>query len=75
MFYAWPCLLRQVGTVLGSPYDYVVVGLAYANPGSRHPSGLVLASIIAKVAELTVADDATVKIVIPIGVFPTDDAN
>src|SRR3954470_19305690 len=36
MFCAWPCLLRQVGTVLGSPYDYVVAGLAYANPGSRH---------------------------------------
>src|SRR3954463_13118567 len=36
-FYAWPGLLRQVGTVLGSPYDYVVVRLAYANPGSRHP--------------------------------------
>src|ERR1041385_5968281 len=35
-FCAWPCLLRQVGTVLGSPYDYVVAGLAYANPGSRH---------------------------------------
>src|SRR4051812_39319416 len=35
-FCAWPCLLRQVGTVLGSPYDYVVVRLAYANPGSRH---------------------------------------
>src|SRR4051812_42011675 len=35
MFYAWPCLLRQVGTVLGSPHDYVVEGLAYANPGSR----------------------------------------
>src|SRR3954470_17268273 len=33
---AWPCLLRQVGTVVGSPYDYVVAGLAYANPGSRH---------------------------------------
>src|SRR3954467_5022786 len=33
---AWPCLLRQVGTVLGSPYDYVVARLAYANPGSRH---------------------------------------
>src|SRR3954463_6611343 len=31
-FYAWPCLLRQVGTVLGSPYDCVVAGLAYANP-------------------------------------------
>src|SRR3954453_16900186 len=36
MFYAWPCLLRQVGTVLGSPYDCVVARLAYANPGSRH---------------------------------------
>src|ERR1041384_6946431 len=35
-FCAWPCLLRQVGTVLGSPYDYVVAVLAYANPGSRH---------------------------------------
>src|SRR4051812_14368056 len=32
---AWPCLLRQVGTVLGSPYDCVVASLAYANPGSR----------------------------------------
>src|SRR3954452_21968234 len=35
MFCAWPCLLGQVGTVLGSPYDYVVAGLAYANPGAR----------------------------------------
>src|SRR3954471_16365535 len=35
-FCAWPCLLRQVGTVLGSPYDYALTGLAYANPGSRH---------------------------------------
>src|SRR3954465_6756243 len=34
-FCAWPCLLRQVGTVLGSSYDYVVARLAYANPGSR----------------------------------------
>src|SRR3954464_4291278 len=34
-FCAWPYLLRQVGTVLGSPYDYVVARLAYANPGSR----------------------------------------
>src|SRR4051812_41643474 len=34
-FCAWPCLLRQVGTGLGSPYDYVVARLAYANPGSR----------------------------------------
>src|ERR1044071_7774800 len=37
-FCAWPCLLRQVGTVLGSPYDYVVAVLAYANPRSRHSS-------------------------------------
>src|SRR3954470_14784467 len=37
-FCAWPCLLRQVGTVLGSPYDCVVARLAYANPGSRHCS-------------------------------------
>src|SRR3954462_605011 len=36
MFCAWPCLLRQVGTVLGSPYDCVVASLAYANPASRH---------------------------------------
>src|SRR4051812_49050171 len=46
-FCAWPCLLRQVGTVLGSPYDYVVAGLAYSNPGSRHTSpqsGLVAES-------------------------------
>src|SRR4051812_44110018 len=35
-FCTWPCLLRQVDTVLGSPYDCVVAGLAYANPGSRH---------------------------------------
>src|SRR4051794_21385262 len=35
-FCAWPCLLRQVGTAIGSPYDCVVTGLAYANPGSRH---------------------------------------
>ena len=41
-FCAWPCLLRQVGTVLVSPYDYVVAGLAYANPGSRHVSKVVL---------------------------------
>src|SRR4051812_27120547 len=39
-FCAWPCLLRQVGTVLGSPYDYVVARLAYANPGSRHSEKL-----------------------------------
>src|SRR4051812_48805311 len=34
-FCAWPCLLRQVGTVIGSPYDYVVARLACANPGSQ----------------------------------------
>src|SRR3954467_11758401 len=33
---AWPCLLRQVGTVLGSPCDCIVTGITYANPGSRH---------------------------------------
>src|SRR4051812_42207068 len=37
-FCAWPCLLRQVGTVLASPYDYFVGGLAYATPGSRPPA-------------------------------------
>src|SRR3954469_8289101 len=36
-FCAWPCLLRQVGTVLGSPCDCIVTGITYANPGSRHP--------------------------------------
>src|SRR3954465_14576613 len=36
MLCAWPCVLRKVGTVLDSPYDCVVAGLAYANPGSRH---------------------------------------
>src|ERR1041385_575087 len=35
-FCAWPCLLRQVGTVLGSPYDCVIAGLGCATPGSRH---------------------------------------
>src|ERR1043165_6004616 len=36
MFCAWPCLLRQVGMVLGSPCDCIVTGITYANPGSRH---------------------------------------
>ena len=36
VFCAWPCLLRQVGTALGSPYDCVVIGITYTNPGSRH---------------------------------------
>src|SRR3954469_17156295 len=44
-FCAWPCLLRQVGTVLGSPHDYVVAGLAYANPGSRHINCLLSQSL------------------------------
>src|SRR3954467_5114196 len=35
-FCAWPCLLRQVGTVLGSPCDCMMTGITYANPGSRH---------------------------------------
>src|SRR3954470_10344495 len=34
-FCALPCLLRQVGTALGSPYDCVLTGLAFANPGSQ----------------------------------------
>src|SRR3954452_13632092 len=37
-FCAWPCLLRQVGTVLGSPCDCIVTGITYANPGSRQGS-------------------------------------
>src|ERR1044071_6822893 len=49
-FCAWPCLLRQVGMVLGSPYDYVVAGLAYANPGSRQatigPSTIILGLLL-----------------------------
>src|ERR1041385_8889882 len=32
---AWPCLLRQVGTTLGSPCDCIMTGITYANPGSR----------------------------------------
>src|SRR3954466_10558193 len=35
VFCAWPCLLRQVGTVLGSPCDCIMTGITYANPGSR----------------------------------------
>src|SRR3954462_5250436 len=34
-FCAWPCLLRQVGTVLSSPCDCIVTGITCANPGSR----------------------------------------
>src|SRR3954466_9340304 len=53
-FCAWPCLLRQVGTVLGSPYDCVVARLAYANPGSRQsnpsidPHDVPLNSLVAQ---------------------------
>src|SRR3954463_2600967 len=32
---AWPCLLRQVGTILGSPCDCIMTGITYANPGSQ----------------------------------------
>src|SRR4051812_35154128 len=40
-FCAWPYLLRQVGTVLGSPYDCVVARLAYSNPRvPTHQNGL-----------------------------------
>src|SRR4051812_21255132 len=52
MFCAWPCLLRQVGTVLGSPYDYVVARLAYANPGSRHHQTKSLANIMLSICML-----------------------
>src|SRR3954462_12107593 len=34
-FCAWPCMLRQVGTVLGSPCDCIMTGITYANPRSR----------------------------------------
>src|SRR3954467_6521640 len=34
-FCAWPCLLRQVGTVLSSPCDCIMTGITYANPGPR----------------------------------------
>src|SRR3954462_5313170 len=32
-FCAWPCLLRQVGTALGSPCDCIVTGITYPIPG------------------------------------------
>src|SRR3954462_11869624 len=35
VFCAWPCLLRQVGTALGSPCDCIVTGITNATPGSR----------------------------------------
>src|SRR3954470_3387060 len=41
-FCAWPCLLRQVGTVLGSPCDCIVTGITYANPGSRQGEPMVI---------------------------------
>src|SRR3954469_17950016 len=55
-FCAWPCLLRQVGTVLGSPCDCIVTGITYANPGSRHEGGPTretmspLARVVLKIA-------------------------
>src|SRR3954466_9478347 len=44
---AWTCLLRQVGTALGSPCDCIMTGITYANPGSRHncPSVICLPRI------------------------------
>src|SRR3954465_6372694 len=54
---AWPCLLRQVGTILGSPHDYVVAGLAYANSGSRHLEYLLgVHGGIPKLERLTLLD-------------------
>src|SRR3954471_16409389 len=44
-FCAWPCLLRQVGTFLGSPYDCIVTGITYANPGSRQTSSFAQQSL------------------------------
>src|SRR3954469_22200548 len=44
VFCAWPCLLRQVGTVSGSPHYCVVTGISYATPGSRHQQGAGTAS-------------------------------
>src|SRR3954469_18477483 len=42
-FCAWPCLLRKVGKVLGSPCDCIMTGITYANPGSRHiPSSVIM---------------------------------
>src|SRR3954471_15135777 len=35
VFCAWPCLLRQVGTALGSPCVCIVTGITSATPGSR----------------------------------------
>src|SRR3954470_6315706 len=32
---AWPCLLRQVGTALGSPCDCIVTGITYVYSGSQ----------------------------------------
>src|SRR3982750_4700430 len=62
-FCAWPCLLRQVGTVLGSPYDYVVAGLAYANPGSRHIR-FKLSNNQAKLSKQSITADTTIRIVL-----------
>ena len=38
VFCASPCLLRQVGTTLGSPYDCIKTGITYADPGSGKSS-------------------------------------
>src|SRR3954470_10614191 len=35
VFCAWSCLLRQVGTALGSPCDCIMTGITYAYSGSR----------------------------------------
>src|SRR3954469_13040984 len=40
---AWPCLLRQVGTTLGSPCDCIVTGITYTNPGPRQRRGAAAA--------------------------------
>src|SRR3954470_24233631 len=60
MFSAWPCLLRQVGAVLGSPYDYVLTGLAYANPGSRHDD-MPLISFVYHCQSFIISHEQSVK--------------
>src|SRR3954468_7629849 len=44
-FCAWPCLLRQVGTVLGSPCDCIVTGITYAYSGARHRVSILFSQI------------------------------
>src|SRR3954464_12066954 len=60
-FCDWPCLLRQVGMVLGSPYDYVVAGLAYANPGSLHVHACKVQRIIIKLGIIETVDPISQK--------------